>query len=85
MAVLVYANSLRDSGLARLASVLGGNVDTDILDRGANRRAGLLVITSAVGGGPTVTVNILGTNDADQVAFRDVNLPFIKFNRNPFG
>src|SRR4051812_2534020 len=63
MAVITYGVATRDFGLARLAAAVTGNVDTDVLDRGTQRRAGLLVITSTIGGAPTVTVDILGSTD----------------------
>lgn len=64
MAVLTYANSIRDAQTVNLASALTGNGDTtNTLDRGTIRRAGLLMLTAAVGATPTVTVNILGSVD----------------------
>lgn len=76
MSVFTYGVATRDFGLVRLATVLGGNVDTDILDRGTQRRAGLLVITSAVGGAPTVTVNVLGSTDPAFPAGATWNIPY---------
>jgi hypothetical protein len=41
-----------------------GNADTtNTMDRGNMRGSGLLKIVSTIGGGPTVTVNILGSMD----------------------
>lgn len=56
-----------------LCTALGGNVDsTNTLDRGLLRGGGAVVITSAIGATPTVTVNIQGSMDG--VAF--FNVPY---------
>jgi hypothetical protein len=70
-AVVTYPAGSRDYGYANLGTAQTGNVDTtNTVDRGTLRRAGLLTIVSTVGGGPTVTVNILGS--ADGVTFYNV-------------
>lgn len=51
-------------GSAVIGTAQTGNVDTtDTIDRGANRGPGAVVITSAIGATPSVTVNILGSVD----------------------
>lgn len=72
-AVVTYPAGSRDYGYANLGTAQTGNVDTtNTVDRGTLRRAGLLTIVSTIGGGPTVTVNILGS--ADGVTF--FNIPY---------
>jgi hypothetical protein len=46
-----------------LGTAQTGDVTTDTLDRGADRRPMALVITSTVGAEPTVTANIKGSVD----------------------
>lgn len=54
-----------------LSAAQTGNADsTNVLDRGGSQRAAALVITTAVGGTPTVTVNIQGS--VDGVVFYNV-------------
>lgn len=61
-------------GPVRIADALTGNVDTDIVAVGtkATTATSALVITSAIGATPTVTVNIRGS--VDGVNF--VNIPY---------
>ena len=47
----------------RIADALTGNVDSDIAYRGLRPYGGAVVITSAIGATPTVTVNIRGSVD----------------------
>lgn len=77
MAVLVYGTGPRDLTVARLAAAVTGNVSTDVLDRGTLRRAALLIITSTVGGAPTVTANIVGSaGDGTFAAGTFWNIPY---------
>lgn len=50
----------------RIAAALTGNVDTDIAYRGLRPFGGAVVVTSAIGATPTVTVNIQGSVDGVQ-------------------
>src|SRR6185369_12906335 len=56
--------NFQGSGTYLLGSAQTGNVDTtNTIDRGGNRGPAALVVTSTVGGTPTVTVNIQGSAD----------------------
>jgi hypothetical protein len=58
----------------RLADTLGGNVSTDVAYVGSRSTAqqAALIITSAIGATPTVTVNIQGSIDGTTF----VNIPY---------
>lgn len=77
MAIVTYGSTPRDFlALALAAPAAGANGSTDILDRGTLRRTGVLSITSAVGAGPSVTVNIVGSVDASFAAGTFWNIPY---------
>lgn len=53
-----------DPSAVVIGSAQTGNGDTtDTVDRGANRGPGAVLITTTVGATPTVTANILGSDD----------------------
>src|SRR5437773_1589586 len=82
MAVVIYADTKRDHGLAPLvAPAAGANGDTETLDRGTLRRAGLLIITSTIGATPTVTVNVLGS--VDNITFWNVAYALVATPETP--
>lgn len=73
MATVLYGVGPRDLGVYALAApAAGANGSTDVLDRGTLRRTGALILTSAIGAGPTVTVNVMGS--ADNTTFW--NIPY---------
>jgi hypothetical protein len=67
--------TVQGEGPVRIATDLTGNVDTDIVQVPGVRgtaRMGALVITSAIGATPTVTVNIRGSVDG----VNWINIPY---------
>src|SRR5687768_4568417 len=63
-------NEIGSDASANLCTALTGNADSDVVFRGMRDRGGAVVITSAIGATPTVTVNIRGSMDG--VAYYNV-------------